>query len=177
MGHALGRAVTPVVRAARRRRSQHDGSKSSQPGREAPLPRARRSVAERGSPAAPSFNSSGALEALRIFPEGPLQDRCVEDVVRHKNGLLASISDARAAQYWDPKHLVSNLVISSAWAKKEGIFTHGEESSGKVVAWDLILLFPPGSCAGGGLPEPVFHGNPVVTRSDEARDRLRALVH
>jgi hypothetical protein len=89
---------------------------------------------------------------------------------------LASISDARVAQYWDPKHLVSNMVTSSAWAKKEGIFTHGEESSGKVVAWDLILLFPPGSCAGGGLPEPVFHGDPVVTRIMEARDHLRSLV-
>jgi hypothetical protein len=90
---------------------------------------------------------------------------------------LASISDARVAQYWDPNHFVSNVVTSSAWAAKEGIFTHGEESSDKVVAWDLILLFPPGSCAGRGLPEPVFHGNPVVTRIDEARVHLHALVH
>ncbi|OFX20225.1 MAG: hypothetical protein A2V77_16600 [Anaeromyxobacter sp. RBG_16_69_14] len=89
---------------------------------------------------------------------------------------LASISDARVAQYWDPNHFVSDMVTSSAWAAQEGIFTQGEKVGAKVVAWDLILLFPRGSCAGGGLPEPMFHGNPVVTRLDEARDRLRALV-
>ncbi len=89
---------------------------------------------------------------------------------------LATISDARVAQYWDPKHVVSNFVISSTWAAKEGIFTQGERSSGKVIAWDLILLFPPGSCGSGVLPEPVFHGDPVVTRITDARDHLRTLV-
>jgi len=89
---------------------------------------------------------------------------------------LASVSDARANQYWDAKHLVSNWVTSSAWAAREGLFAKGEKSSGKVVAWDLILLFPPGSCGRGALPEPVFHGDPVVTRITEARDHLRALV-
>lgn len=89
---------------------------------------------------------------------------------------LASISDARVAQYWDPQHLVSNWVISSPWVAKDGIFTQGEKSSGKVVAWDLILLFPRGSCGSGALPEPVFHGDPVVTRITEAREHIRALV-
>jgi len=89
---------------------------------------------------------------------------------------LASVSDTRATQYWDAKHLVSNWVISSAWAAKEELFAQGEQSSGKVIAWDLILLFPPGSCGGGALPEPVFHGDPVVTRITEARDYLRTLV-
>jgi hypothetical protein len=90
---------------------------------------------------------------------------------------LASIPDARVAQYWDPKHLVSNLVTSSAWAEEEGILAQGERAGGKVVAWDLILLFPPGSCGENGLPEPAFHGDPVVTATREAQDQLRALVH
>ncbi len=90
---------------------------------------------------------------------------------------LASVPDARVAQYWDSEHLVSNLVTSSAWATREGIFAQGEKASGRIVAWDLILLFPPGSCGGGALPEPVFHGNPVVTTVSEAREHLRALVH
>jgi len=89
---------------------------------------------------------------------------------------LASVSDARVAQYWDAKHLVSNWVTSSPWAAKEGLFTKGEKSSDKVIAWDLILLFPSGSCGSETLPEPVFHGDPVVTRITEARDYLRAQV-
>ena len=52
----------------------------------------------------------------------------------------------------------------------------GDRSSGEVIAWDLILLFPPGSCGSGALPPPVFHGDPVVTRIMDARDHLRALV-
>jgi len=89
---------------------------------------------------------------------------------------LATISDPRVAQYWDPKHAVSNFVPSSDWAAKEGMFTQGERSSDKVVAWDLILLFPAGSCGSGALPAPVFRGDPVVTRITDARDHLRALV-
>ena len=89
---------------------------------------------------------------------------------------LASVSDTRVTQYWDPEQLVSSRVISSAWAAKEGLFTQGAGARAKVVAWDLILLFPPGSCGRGALPEPVFHGDPVVTRITEAQDHLRALV-
>jgi hypothetical protein len=90
-------------------------------------------------------------------------------------GRLASVSDARVSQYWDPKHLVSTMVISSAWAARNDMFRQ-EKSSDTVIAWDLILLFPPGSCGSGAFPEPVFHGEPVVTRITAARDHLRALV-
>ena len=89
---------------------------------------------------------------------------------------LASISDARVAQYWDPEHLVSASVISSAWAAKDGLSTQGAKVGGKRVAWDLILIFPRGSCGSGALPEPVFHGDPVVTTVNQARDHLRSSV-
>lgn len=44
---------------------------------------------------------------------------------------LTSISDARVAQYWDPGHLVSASVISSAWAAKDGLSTQGAKVGGK----------------------------------------------
>jgi hypothetical protein len=88
---------------------------------------------------------------------------------------LASIPDARVAQFWDPEHVVSASVMSSAWAAREGISMQGAKVGGKRVAWDLILVFPPGSCE--GAPEPVFHGDPVVTAIRDAREHLRALVH
>ena len=89
---------------------------------------------------------------------------------------LASIPDTRVGQYWDPKRLVSDWVTSSSWAAKVGIFTHGDESSGRAMAWDVILLIPRGSCGRGGLPEPEFHGDPVVTTIREAQEHLRALA-
>ena len=89
---------------------------------------------------------------------------------------LASIRDTRVAQYWDPEHVVSAAVMSSAWASREGISAQGAEVGGKKVAWDIILLFPPG-CGSAVLPEPVFHGDPVVTTMREVREHLRALVH
>jgi hypothetical protein len=88
---------------------------------------------------------------------------------------LASISDARVRQYWDPEHLVSAAVTSSGWAAKNGLAVQGLKVGGRKVAWDLILIFPPGSCQGGGLPKPMFHGEPVVTTIRDARDHLRAL--
>ena len=89
---------------------------------------------------------------------------------------LATMPDARVRQFWDPDHVVSGAILSSAWAAKEGIAVQGTEVRGTKVAWDLVLLFPPGSC-GRALPEPVFHGDPVVTRARELEGHLRALLH
>jgi hypothetical protein len=70
---------------------------------------------------------------------------------------LRRISDLRASQYWDEKHLVSRLL--------------GEHDRSSVV-WDYVAVYEPGKLWVDTPPEPVFSGNPVVRAIGRTREEI-----
>jgi hypothetical protein len=74
---------------------------------------------------------------------------------------LRRISDTRASQFWDKGRLISHLM--------------GEHDRRSIV-WDHIAIYPAGAVWGDALPEPFYHGGPVVGVTEPARQALdRAL--
>ena len=84
--------------------------------------------------------------------------------------MLARISDARAAQFWDPGQMTSTAIWNAAekhagWPKDDLINTAG-------TIWDTVLVFAPGARWEDDLPVPVFGGGDVVDVLGEVRKRL-----
>jgi len=95
---------------------------------------------------------------------------------------LARISDPRAAQFWDPHHLVS-LEIQRSIAANHIAFA-GHTGGGNL--WDLAAVYAPNASFNNALPAPLFIDGPVVdvisqavakTQQLLANPRATALLH
>ena len=73
---------------------------------------------------------------------------------------LRRISDPRASQYWDKRHVVSKLL--------------GENDKSSVV-WDYVAVFQPGQLWESVPPQNVYSHVPVVQGIDGVRDAIRGL--
>jgi hypothetical protein len=74
---------------------------------------------------------------------------------------LARIPDVRAAQYWDRKRALSQLL--------------GEHNRSTVV-WDYIAVYPPGPLWQDAVPKPIFCGNPVRDVISGAKGSIQRLL-
>jgi len=83
------------------------------------------------------------------------------DLASPSTTTLSRIPDARASQYWDKEHLVSQLL--------------GERDRASVV-WDYIAVYEPGKTWGQAPPEPAYSNVPVVRSIDEMRATLQRLL-
>jgi hypothetical protein len=87
---------------------------------------------------------------------------------------LARISDSRAAQFWDPNHLVSQEL-------KRAIQTGSPLPKSKCCVafgfyWDMAAIFPADAHARAALPEPVFFDGEVVPRAAAIESELKELI-
>ena len=84
------------------------------------------------------------------------------------SGLLARIKDARARQYWDPRHLVAQRLAADARdpQPKQACCLRNN------FLWDLAALYPPGAEWKDALPPAVFFNGPVVKRKAELETAL-----
>ncbi|MGH9730883.1 MAG: hypothetical protein ACRD4A_04230 [Candidatus Acidiferrales bacterium] len=88
------------------------------------------------------------------------------------SGTLARISDLRAAQFWDPHHVVSRE-FKRDWSA-DGVPLAGHASGGSY--WNLAVVYPPGAQRTAALPAPSFAGGDVVTVAPRLATKLRSLA-
>jgi len=87
-------------------------------------------------------------------------------------GAVALIPDARAQQFWDPKHLLSAEIRRAAQSNETGVL--GEHRLRAAVVWDFVALYPPGVRWSDAFPAAQFAGAPVVRVIDDFRRQLLA---
>ena len=84
---------------------------------------------------------------------------------------LARLKDARARQYWDPRHLVAlRLAADARDPQPKQICCLINK-----ILWDLAALYPPGAEWKDALPPAVFFNGPVVKRKSELETALNLL--
>jgi hypothetical protein len=93
-------------------------------------------------------------------------------------GTMARVPDRRAAQYWDPKHAISQRFIAVAKAHPDWLAgdERTEVSRPGFVVWDFVAIWKPGARWDSELPRPDFHGGPVVHVIDPFRDALLSFL-
>jgi hypothetical protein len=84
------------------------------------------------------------------------------------SGVLARLKDARARQYWDPRHLVALRLAADARdpQARQACCVRNK------ILWDLAALYPPGVEWKEALPPAVFFDGPVVKRKSELETAL-----
>jgi hypothetical protein len=95
------------------------------------------------------------------------------DIAPPTSAKLALVPGAQVRQFWDPKHLVSQQILTLARgqpnrlsADERQLVEHAD------VAWDLVALFPKGSQWTEQLPWPSLWGFPV----EDSLARVRAAL-
>ena len=86
----------------------------------------------------------------------------------------ARVSEPTAYRFWDPQHLVSKAILS--WVKTQAEAPHEEWEmlDEDEVAWDCILVFPPGARWENEFPKPSFIGLPVVDQIPQSVAALKS---
>ena len=90
---------------------------------------------------------------------------------RPAQGTLARIPDPRAAQFWDPDHLVSEEL-------KRVIQSSGRLLQSKCCIesgfyWDMAAIFPRDAPASAALPQPAFFDGAVIGQAAAIERELK----
>src|SRR5438874_1884061 len=96
----------------------------------------------------------------------------VTDWSRPTTGVLARLSDRRAAQYWDPDHLLAKRMSADAHdpQPKPTCCRRGE------VVWDLAAVYRPGATWEDAIPPAAFMNGPIVDVKDDLETELANLI-
>lgn len=86
------------------------------------------------------------------------------------SGTLSRISDSRAEQFWDPKHLVAHEIERDDPASPTLPAPLCCEDSHTY--WDMAILFPNGATWSAKAPVAVFRDGPVVRVAPDIETRL-----
>ncbi|MGH9864306.1 MAG: hypothetical protein ACRD4H_02705 [Candidatus Acidiferrales bacterium] len=81
------------------------------------------------------------------------------------SGTLARISDPRAAQFWDPNHVVAREINQDSPPSAALPEPHCCQSRG--FYWDMALIYPPNAVWTTKLPSPQFRDGTVVRVTPE----------
>ena len=124
------------------------------------------------------MRGASALQGLLAeWPDRPVRVLAVwEPVLSTDVGpptarVLSRLKDTRVEQYWDPGRLLSGRILAASHAAPAFALFSGQLQA----AWDLAALYPPGQRWEGGVPAPVYCGNPVVGSLDSLRSRIASL--
>ena len=85
---------------------------------------------------------------------------------------VGRVPDARATQFWDPRHTLSEEIQRAAQSNQAAVLG---ELRGRVI-WDFVAIYPPGVRWDGAFPAAQFAGAPVVRVIDEFRRVLNAAL-
>jgi hypothetical protein len=92
----------------------------------------------------------------------------VTDWMSPGSGVLSRLKDARARQYWDPRHLLAQRLATGVHPKQDCCLRNN-------ILWDLAALYPPGVEWKDALPPAVFFNGPVVQRKPDLETALNLL--
>jgi hypothetical protein len=87
---------------------------------------------------------------------------------------LARIPDSRAAQFWDPDHLIAEELRHAANSNERLPKPSCCVNRGHF--WDMAAIFPPEARANGTLPAPVFLDGEVVRQESAIRSKLKEIL-
>ena len=87
---------------------------------------------------------------------------------RPVSSALGRLSDARVAQFWDPRHVIAKRMARDARAPQPK--QHCCERDGNL--WDLAAVYPPGATWTASLPTAVVFDGPVVRKQEEIEAAL-----
>lgn len=129
--------------------------------------------------------ASALQEVLEQHPDVPLRAFVVwepvlrTDLTAPATKKLSIVADPRVAQFWDPDRVLSTELVQNALARPERYPLPRDVPPVTVdtIAWDVLLLFPPGATWSDGPPGPMMLGAPVVdavSALDAALDRIPA---
>jgi hypothetical protein len=98
----------------------------------------------------------------------------VTDLAPPTDAKLAFSADRSTRQFWDPRLLLSSAVLRLGREHLDRLPAAERHrfAEGRRVAWDLVLLFPPGARWDDELPWPSYADGPVVDMMDELSRRL-----
>jgi hypothetical protein len=90
------------------------------------------------------------------------------DWSRPGTSVLARLKDRRAAQFWDPDHLLARKLSDEArdpqpkpaCCRRNGIL------------WDLAAVYPPGATWSNSVPPAIFFNGAVTKVGDELQAKL-----
>lgn len=80
------------------------------------------------------------------------------------------LKDARVTQFWDAERLLSDELIRVARAHPAEAPPQALEPG--AVAWDVVLVVPPGARWDASFPKPAWWQAPVVAAEEELAKRL-----
>jgi hypothetical protein len=92
---------------------------------------------------------------------------------RPTSGTLARISDARAVQFWDPGHLVSQELQRAT--QSGTTLPNSKCCIANGFYWDMAAIFPPDAHAGAALPQPAFFDGAVVGQAAAIESKVKEL--
>lgn len=125
------------------------------------------------------MRGASALQGLLTeLPDRPVRVLAVwEPVLPTDKGpptarVLSRLEDPRVEQYWDPGRVLSGRILAAAPRVPAFALFSGQLDA----AWDLAAVYPPGVRWQGGVPTPVYCGNPVVGSLDSLRAHLTVAV-
>lgn len=80
------------------------------------------------------------------------------------------LSDARVTQFWDEERLLSDALIRLARAHPSE--APAEALQPDAIAWDAVVIVPPGASWDASFPRPDWWQAPVVAAEEELTRRL-----
>jgi hypothetical protein len=123
------------------------------------------------------LRGASALESvLREYPDPDLRVFVIWEPVLPTDwhapgaGALARVPDARATQFWDPRHELSADIRRAAESDPPGVL--GAQRLRARVVWDFVAIYPPGVRWDDRWPAARFAGAPVVRVIEGVRDAL-----
>jgi hypothetical protein len=90
------------------------------------------------------------------------------DWMRPGTTVLARLADRRAAQYWDPAHLLARKLSDDARAPQP----EPKCCRRNGILWDLAAVYPPGAIWQDTIPPAVFFNGAVSRVQDALEARL-----
>jgi hypothetical protein len=88
-----------------------------------------------------------------------------------KSGTLARVSDSRAAQFWDPDHLVAREIIRDDPPASVLPKPNCCEDGG--IYWDMAIIYPPNAVWTAKSPTPLYRNGAVYQVVSEVEAKLR----
>lgn len=84
--------------------------------------------------------------------------------------VLSRVSDRRAVQFWDRGQSLSRFMVRSA-IENPSLLWPGDAITPDTLVWDFVAVFPAGA-TWNPLPQPSYHGGPVVDVIEQVRSTL-----
>jgi hypothetical protein len=93
----------------------------------------------------------------------------VWDITPPGRWAMSTLTDARAQQYWDPKHVVSDRLEADARPPQP----EAECCRQRGMLWDVAAVYPAGATWTDRLPPAVVFNGPIIDVTADIEEAIR----